>query len=1169
VPLVLEVLEGRTLLTTSPILPGTLFAAQTYDGNAAVAGSASIPPDPQGAAGLNYLVSVVNSSLQVRAKSSGALVRTISLNNFFAVASSEGGLFDPRVAYDPYTGRFVVVALALAGANDPDAGNTSSATEVSEIHLAQSDTSDPTGTWHFLTINSTLTIGGVDAWADYPGLAISPNAIYVTANLFSFVDSSFLDSRLWIVDKTKLATGVTAAFTVQDPTPGEDVFSLQPAQMFGTPPPNVDTYLVASGLEDASGNDLVRVIAVGNPLGKPTFTATAVPLGGNLFAPGELPGAPQRGSSSLIETGDTRMSGAVWQNGSLWAVNTINPLSGPDAGQATVHFYEFDTSATPKLVQQGNVGGNDVDPGAFTYYPSIAVDKFNNVGIGFALSGPNTYAGSYYTVQANTALPGTVDSTAVLHDGRDFYLRTFGSGRNRWGDYSSISLDPADGLTFWLFNEDAQTRGSLLNGEDGRYETYFGAFRLPLVWDGGGADANWSNPLNWAGNVAPRAGDDLVFPSTAAQLSPVNNFAAGTLFNSITLTGSGYSLSGNAITLQAGITNNAGTNAIHLPITLKAAQSFTAAAGTSLSADGALTNGGFLLTINSGALAALDLGGVISGTGGLVKLGTGLASLSGASGNTYAGSTTVNAGTLELRKTGGAIAVPGALVVGDGAGGPQADVVRLTADGQVANTLAVTVKASGLLDLNGHSDVLGPLTLSGGSVTTGAGTLGLNGNVTASGPSTVSGNLSLGSATRQFNVASGGTLTVSAAVSGTGGLTKLNAGSLILSGNNTYAGTTTLMLGPLVAGSNSAFGTGALLVNGGTLQASGGAWTLLNPVTLLGNFTFAGTSDLTLAGPALLTGSQTVTVTSTGLTAFAGGLGETVAGSKLTKAGSGTLLLSGPGTYTGGVALTAGVLALGNDSALGTGTVVLNAGAVRADSGAHTIANPIALLGNITFAGAFDLTFAGPTMLTGTRTLTVTNTGLTTFAGIVGETVAGSKLTKGGSGTLLLSGNNTYTGATVVAAGLLLVNGSQPGSAVTVLAGATLGGTGTVGQVTGLASGTLSPGTGPGILTTGNLAFNSGFSVALGLSGGGPGSGYDAINAAGTVSLGNSTLILSLGYTPLVGDTFLLINNDGTDLITGTFKGLAEGATLSLNGMMFRISYQGGTGNDVVLTRVS
>src|SRR5262249_43511655 len=161
-----------------------------------------------------------------------------------------------------------------------------------------------------------------------------------------------------------------------------------------------------------------------------------------------------------------------------------------------------------------------------------------------------------------------------------------------------------------------------------------------------------------------------------------------------TLSGSGYTLSGNAVALQAGLTNAAGTNAVHLPITLKAVQSFTAGAGSSLKVDGTVSNGGFLLTLNSGAQAALDLGGGGrgGGGGGRVRRGGGLASLSGAAGNTYAGSTTVNAGTLQLGKAGGAVAVPGALVVGDGAGGPQADVVRLTGNGQVANTSAVTVK---------------------------------------------------------------------------------------------------------------------------------------------------------------------------------------------------------------------------------------------------------------------------------------------------------------------------------------------------------------------------------------------------------------------------------------------------------------------------------------------
>ena len=84
-----------------------------------------------------------------------------------------------------------------------------------------------------------------------------------------------------------------------------------------------------------------------------------------------------------------------------------------------------------------------------------------------------------------------------------------------------------------------------------------------------------------------------------------------------------------------------------------------------------------------------------------------------------------------------------------------------------------------------------------------------------------------------------------------------------------------------------------------------------------------------------------------------------------------------------------------------------------------------------------------------------------------------------------------------------------------------------------------------------------------------PGTGYDQLNVTGTVNLTGSTLNLSLGFTPDVGTVFTLVNNDGVDAVVGTFQGLAEGATVLVNGMTFQISYVGGTGNDVTLTRIA
>ena len=241
----------------------------------------------------------------------------------------------------------------------------------------------------------------------------------------------------------------------------------------------------------------------------------------------------------------------------------------------------------------------------------------------------------------------------------------------------------------------------------------------------------------------------------------------------------------------------------------------------------------------------------------------------------------------------------------------------------------------------------------------------------------------------------------------------------------------------------------------------------------------------------------------------------------------------------------AGTLNL-NDNSDTIGALVLTGGTVETETGTLTLG------GNITTnAAGTPATISGFLNLGGaTRTVTVASgTDLIISADISGGEFG---LTKAGTGTLTLSGVNTYTGTTTVIAGALDGSGTLDG-AVKVGSGAT-----------------LAPGRNTtAILNTGAVTLASGSTFNVTLNGTVPGSGYDQLNTTGAVNLANATLNVNLTFTPLIGSTFIIIQNDGSDPIVGTFKGLPEGQTLVVNGMTFKISYKGGTGNDVVLTRIA
>jgi len=190
---------------------------------------------------------------------------------------------------------------------------------------------------------------------------------------------------------------------------------------------------------------------------------------------------------------------------------------------------------------------------------------------------------------------------------------------------------------------------------------------------------------------------------------------------------------------------------------------------------------------------------------------------------------------------------------------------------------------------------------------------------------------------------------------------------------------------------------------------------------------------------------------------------------------------------------------------------------------------------------------------------------------VVFQSSTAASIVKAGNGRMRLGGTNTYSGTTTVGSGVLAVDGSQPQSPITVQA-ARLEGSGIVGVVgfTGSAGTQIAPGSSPGILTCSNFNANAlgGGAVEIELNGGLPGSGYDQLNIRGSVNLSNLVLTASLNSGSVVGQTFRIIDNDGTDAVTNTFTGLPQGKKVYLGGELFQISYTGGTGNDVVLTRL-
>jgi autotransporter-associated beta strand protein len=292
------------------------------------------------------------------------------------------------------------------------------------------------------------------------------------------------------------------------------------------------------------------------------------------------------------------------------------------------------------------------------------------------------------------------------------------------------------------------------------------------------------------------------------------------------------------------------------------------------------------------------------------------------------------------------------------------------------------------------------------------------------------------------------------------------------------------------------------------------------------------------------------------------------------------LLITGP-VYAVGVTFRASTGTISGNLSAGSSTIHLLSGTFHLDGG-DRIDNDSTL--NIGADAALAIGGNHETVrtliidggsITGTTGVLTSIDAIEGRSGSVAAILAGSNgLNKTTEGTLILTGPNTFTGQTTVNEGVLLVNGvTATGSAVSVRNGATLGGNGIVGGTVSVADGgTVAPGASSGILQTGSVTFASGSAFDVQINGKNVGSEYDRLGVSGAVSLESATLDVSLAFTPDFGDVFSIILNNGSDGVYGTFAGLPEGRVFTVttgeHTATFQITYQGGDGNDVVLTTI-
>ena len=390
------------------------------------------PPNANGASGLEHYVEIVNGRYAVYDKATGSVVASSTDRVFW----SGGGIAfapdievsDPRVLFDPLSQRWFASGLDLRR----------STFEENRLLLGVSKTANPLDGWNTIAFDPDPTTA---YFSDFPTLGIDAKGVYLGANYFEPGPGAVAGKTVLSIPKADL---LSAAPTVANRT-GFGLVSntvggltLQPAVNFdasatqehllGQGPPLLHQ-LKVTGIDNAPGPGPATLGATANA------TVPAYSLTGNLLQPD--------GSTSLRNI-DNRLGATVYEVGGILHGVQVTQV----AGRSAIRWYRL-VAATGLLLESGTLS----EPGVDYTFPSIAANGNGVVMIGFNKTSLTEFVSSYAVAGETVAGVTTFGIPLLLKAGVANYHYFPVNGLSRWGDFSSINVDPTDSNVFWTNQE--------------------------------------------------------------------------------------------------------------------------------------------------------------------------------------------------------------------------------------------------------------------------------------------------------------------------------------------------------------------------------------------------------------------------------------------------------------------------------------------------------------------------------------------------------------------------------------------------------------------------------------------------------------------------------------------------------------------------------------------